>query len=348
MNANLSRECTSLRYESGKLTLLDQQKLPHTEDWLEIPNVPEAVDAIKLLKVRGAPAIGVSAALALAVSAKQGTSKDQLFKEAEALRNARPTAVNLMNAIDRMRLVLEASENPGDDLEKAALELFDEDVELCQKMGEFGLKEAPDNAKILTHCNTGGLATVGIGTALSVVIKAHEAGKKPTVWVDETRPLLQGGRLTAWELQQNGIPYQIICDNMAGALMAKGEVDCIFVGADRIARNGDFANKTGTYGLAVLAKHHGVPFYTVAPWTTLDLNCPSGKEIEIEQRKAEEVRGYVGMIDGKLSQVAWAPENSPVYNPSFDVTPAELLTGMITDRGIFTPEDLGEGALVTN
>ena len=223
----------------------------------------------------------------------------------------------------------------------AASQLFAEDVALCQRMAELGAELVQSGDRILTHCNTGGLATVGLGTAFGVIHQAHRQGKAIQVWVDETRPLLQGGRLTAWELGQQQIPYQLICDNMAAMLMAQGLVDKIFVGSDRIAANGDFANKIGTYSLAVLAHYHQVPFYVVAPYTTVDLNCPDGAAIPIEQRNASEVKG----VSGAFGQVSWAPEAAEVYNPAFDVTPAKLVTGWVLDTGVFNQQQIAAGAL---
>ncbi|CAM5197071.1 methylthioribose-1-phosphate isomerase [Alishewanella longhuensis] len=240
---------------------------------------------------------------------RQGDSREQLLQAAEILRAARPTAVNLMNNLDSMIQALRQADFT-DAAVACAEALFAEDVALCQNMAEHGAALVQPNERLLTHCNTGGLATAGVGTALGVINLAQQQGKTIQLWVDETRPLLQGGRLTAWECQQLGIPYQLICDNMAGMLLARGEVDRIFVGADRIAANGDFANKVGTYSLAVLAHYHKVPFYVVAPHTTIDLSCPNGSAIPIEQRAAEEVRG----VSGAFGQTLWAPEQAPVFN----------------------------------
>ena len=243
--------------------------------------------------------------------------------------------MNLMNYLDQM---LEAIEQGADNIAISIMAeaLFDEDVALCKLMANHGAALVPDKAKILTHCNTGGLATVGMGTAIGVIKAAHEQKKQIHVWVDETRPLLQGGRLTAWDMQQAGIPYQIICDNMAAMLMGKNEVDMILVGADRIAINGDFANKIGTYSLAVLAKHHGVPFYVVAPHTTVDKLCADGDAIPIEQRAADEVRG----VSGNFGNCQWTPTDAPVFNPAFDVTPAYLVTAGYWTRVSLTSRKL--------
>lgn len=323
-----------LRHSENNLLVLDQQMLPDKSIWLHAKSPTEMIDIIQKLKVRGAPLIGVAAALSLAKFAETTSDTALIRKTAQQLRDARPTAVNLMNAIDRML------ENLGN-LTKTAEMIFEEDVQLCEKMATNGAALIEDGDSILTHCNTGGLATAGIGTALGVIRKAHEQGKKIHVYVDETRPLLQGGRLTAWELTQLKIPHTLICDNMAATLMRDGKITRAFVGADRIAVNGDFANKIGTYNVAVICKHHGIPFYTVAPKTTVDLNCATGKDIPIEQRAAKEVRGAAG----SFGDVTWAPLESPVFNPAFDVTPAELLTGIVLDTAVYSRSELASGAL---
>lgn len=227
-------------------------------------------------------------------------------------------------------------------LEEEALRLVAEDKVLCDNIAQAGAALVKPGSRLLTHCNTGGLATAGVGTALGVIQRAYSEGHVASVWVDETRPLLQGGRLTAWELGELGIPYQLICDSMAASLMAKKQVDAIWVGADRIAANGDVANKIGTYSLAVLAHYHGVPFYVAAPHTTLDRNCPNGEAIPIEQRAAGEVTG----VAGSFGSVQWAPDNASVYNPAFDVTPAELISGWILDTGVVTPEQVRDGVFL--
>lgn len=331
---------TGLKVDQQGLWVLDQTQLPQKEVWLESKNPEVMIQIIRDLKVRGAPLIGVAASLQLAFLVEQGTTDARFEKALWALREARPTAVNLMNCMDRM---LSAFKKNG--LKAVALEaenICQEDVELAEAMAAHGSGLIQDGDNVLTHCNTGGLATVGIGTALGVVIKAHQQGKKVHVYVDETRPLLQGGRLTTWELFKNKIPYTLICDNMAAFLMQKGKVDKVMVGSDRIATNGDFANKVGTYGVAVLCKFHGVPFYVVAPQTTVDLNCKNGSEIPVEERAAHEVRG----VRGGFGQVQWAADDAQVWNPAFDVTPESLVTGWILDRGVFTREDVKNGALV--
>lgn len=318
-----SMSSMGLKYEAGRLWVLDQTLLPHQEKWIESKTPQDMIALIQRLAIRGAPLIGVGAALALAQyahggEAGPGADMDQVVSAAKALRVARPTAVNLMAAMDRMVLTRDPSQLSVASLVAEAERIFDEDVELCEAMAERGARLIQDGDGILTHCNTGGLATVGIGTALGVIRRAHEQGKKIHVYVDETRPLLQGARLTAWELGRLGVPYTLICDNMAGFLMAQGRIQKIFVGADRIARNGDVANKIGTYGVAVLAKHHGVPFYVVAPRTTFDDQCPSGDRIPIEQRQPGEVRA------------GNSPAECAVWNPAFDVTPRSLIADIVS------------------
>lgn len=304
----------SIRELNGRLEVLDQTLLPAEERWVAVPDAETMIALIQKLAVRGAPLIGVAAALALAVEAEKGLSREVLLAKARALREARPTAVNLMNAMDRMI----AAVNKGR-VREEAVAIYAEDVELCRKMAELAATFLNDGDGVLTHCNTGGLATAGVGTALGAIRAAHEAGKRLHVYVDETRPLLQGARLTAWELQKLGIPHTLICDNMAAPLMRDGKVQHVLVGADRIAVNGDVANKIGTYGLSVIAHHHRVPFMVVAPSTTLDPACPSGKEIPIEERNADEVRA------GK------APAGVAVWNPAFDVAPRELITRIVLE-----------------
>lgn len=331
----------SLKTIQGELYVLDQTLLPQQQKWLPCQTVTDMVGMIKALQLRGAPAIGIGACLLLAYRASVGDSREQLLLDAEVLRAARPTAVNLMNNLDSMIAALQQN-----DFKTAAIEcagqLFAQDVQLCLNMARHGAALVQDGEQLLTHCNTGGLATAGVGTALGVVNLAHQQGKNIRLWVDETRPLLQGGRLTAWECQQLGIPYQLICDNMAAMLMARGQVDRIFVGSDRIAANGDFANKVGTYSLAVLAHYHKVPFYVVAPHTTIDLACADGSAIPIEQRHADEVRG----VSGAFGTAIWAPEDAAVFNPAFDVTPAALVTGWVLDTGVYSQADIAAGVLM--
>lgn len=329
---------TSLRIRENQLWILDQQALPQRTDWRECRDVSELVDHIRTLRVRGAPLIGLSASLLLALLAGQGMTPDQLHHALETLRASRPTAVNLMNNLDRMKAALQHTDYVKAAAEEA-LRLVEEDRALCDSIAAHGATLVSPGSRLLTHCNTGGLATAGVGTAIGVIRLAHEQGHVAQVWVDETRPLLQGGRLTAWELGELGIPYQLICDSMAASLMAQKQVDAIWVGADRIAANGDVANKIGTYSLAVLAKYHGIPFYVAAPHTTHDPHCPDGAAIPIEQRAAAEVTG----VSGSFGSVQWAPADAQVYNPAFDVTPAELISGWVLDVGVVTPDQVRGG-----
>ncbi len=326
--------------DNRSLTLLDQTMLPREETYLEYTDPGEVALAIRELVVRGAPAIGCAAAYGVALAAFRYTGNDPAelaaaVQEAmQALGRSRPTAVNLFWALDRMEGLLDSLEGePCDDiraaLENEAIRIFTEDLAACRTMGDFGARLVSHKAKILTHCNAGALATAGYGTALGVIRSAFRDGKVSMVWVDETRPVLQGARLTAWEMVQEGIPATLITDSMAGAIMAAGEVDFIVVGSDRIAANGDVANKIGTYGLAVLAKRHNIPFVVAAPVSTIDFNIPSGEDIPIEERDPVEVMGY--------GNERWAPEGINIYNPAFDVTPAELVTAIVTEKGVLDP-----------
>jgi len=303
--------------------LLDQRRLPAEETWLELSDADAVADAIRTLAVRGAPAIGVAAAYGLAVEARRGAGSARLREASETLAYARPTAVNLAWAVRRMgrRLGLGAAEILAE-----AHAIRDEDEAACRRMGALGAALLPPRATVLTHCNAGALATAGYGTALGVIRAAVEAGNPVTVLADETRPFFQGARLTAWELHRDGIPVTILTDGMAGWLMSRREISCVVVGADRIARNGDVANKIGTYSLAVLARHHGLPFYVAAPWSTVDLATPTGRDIPIEERASDEVN----VIGG----VRIAPAGVSARYPAFDVTPAELVTAIITERGL--------------
>lgn len=325
---------------SFKINLLDQTLLPHSEKWLEIKTNEEMIESIKSLRVRGAPLIGVAASLMLGKLAQAGFSKNDLLSAAQKLYEARPTAVNLMICIDRMRkeILENFSENKIIDL---SIQIFNEDVLLCENIAKNGMNLIADGDSILTHCNTGGLATAGVGTALGVIRKAFESGKKIHVYVDETRPLLQGGRLTTWELQKLKIPFTLITDNMAAHLMSLKKINKAIVGSDRIAINGDFANKIGTYSVAVNCFYHQIPFFVAAPYTTVDLNCQSGQEIPIEQRHAKEVLG----VQGSFGDVKWAPEGINVYNPSFDVTPAKLVSRWILDKATYDQKAIQDGCL---
>lgn len=327
----------SLRFQRASglgLELLDQRQLPDNEVWLDANTPNQMWHHIECLAVRGAPMIGVAAACCLAVFAnsKSAPNRDDVAKAADYLESSRPTAVNLRYCCDAVREVCRNSANL-DDLEwrtqvaAVAQKLLDRETAMCDAMARHGAALVNDGDGILTHCNTGSLAVPGCGTALGVIRLAHRQGKRVHVFVDETRPLLQGGRLTTYELRREGIPYTLIADNMAATLMRDGKIQRIFVGADRIAVNGDFANKIGTYTVAVLAKHHGIPFHAVAPASTIDPRCANGAAIPIEQRNADEVRGARGQ--------RWAPADAPVYNPAFDVTPMALVTSHILDTGVF-------------
>lgn len=327
---------TGFRLKNGLVSVLDQQLIPREEVWVECPTLESMVHAIQSLKVRGAPAIGIAASLFVLGESMRGCDVASLLQTVKILRGSRPTAVNLMNYMDRLdRVIGESSAEWKDQLRLEVKAIVEEDFELCERIAEAGVSVVPENPRVLTHCNTGCIATAGRGTALGIVTKLHELGQNVHVYVDETRPLLQGGRLTAWELGKAGIAHTLICDNMAGMLMAQGKVDCVLVGADRIARNGDFANKIGTYSLAVLASYHNVPFYVAAPETTIDRHCPDGNSIPIEERKPEEVRGF----SGALGELYWSPDNVATYNPAFDVTPAQLVSGWILDTGVKTRSD---------
>lgn len=333
-----SLNTTSLSLQNNRLQILDQQALPQEKCWLPCDSVDDLVGHIRALRVRGAPLIGLSASLLLALLAERGLSQADLEQALQTLRASRPTAVNLMNNLDRMKQAL-AQPDWVSAMTEEAQRLVEEDRTLCDRIADNGAEWVRPGSCLLTHCNTGGLATAGVGTAIGVLLRAHQQGKITQVWVDETRPLLQGGRLTAWELGELGIPYRLICDSMAASLMATGQVDAVWVGADRIAANGDVANKIGTYSLAVLAHYHRIPFYVAAPHTTHDPHCPNGAAIPIEQRAAEEVTG----VSGSFGSCQWAPLNTPTYNPAFDVTPAALISGWVLDSGVITPEQVTDG-----
>ncbi|MDI3535239.1 MAG: methylthioribose-phosphate isomerase [Thermosediminibacterales bacterium] len=326
-----------IKWEDGCLKLIDQTKLPSKLEIIECRDYHSVADAIKTMKVRGAPAIGASAAFGMAIGAGEIKAKDrqkwfeELEKIAETLKQTRPTAVNLFWAINRMMETARSHKNLTTEeiveaLKKEAEKIAKEDIESNLAIGRFGNALVPQKARILTHCNAGALATVGYGTALGVIRAAHEAGKDIEVFADETRPFLQGARLTAWELLQDNIPVTLITDNMAGYVMSKGMVDLVIVGADRIAANGDTANKIGTYTLAVLAKENNIPFYIAAPVSTIDMSITTGDEIPIEERAHDEVT--------HIRDTVIAPEGVRVFNPAFDVTPHNLITAIITDKGV--------------
>jgi methylthioribose-1-phosphate isomerase len=332
----------TIAWQDDDIVMVDQRKLPATEVYVTCKTVNDVAKAIQTMIIRGAPAIGVCAAMGLALGAarskatgtKQFTTEFQ--KNCEQLGETRPTAVNLFWAIERMKRAFSDGALAGesvDDLKarlrKEADRIHDDDVASCRAIGANGAALVPAEARILTHCNAGALATAGYGTALGVIRGAVEAGRRVRVLADETRPFLQGARLTAWELMKDGIDTTVITDNMAGAMMQGGEVDLVVVGADRIAANGDFANKIGTYTVAVLAKEHGIPFYVAAPSSTIDLATSNGAGIPIEERNAKEVT-HIGS-----TQIA--PDGAQVRNPSFDVTPHRYITAIITERGVFKP-----------
>jgi methylthioribose-1-phosphate isomerase len=310
-----------ISWRDGVLELLDQRRLPAEEAWLRCETPAEVADAIRSLAVRGAPAIGIAAAYGMALAARRG---DDLDAAAALLAATRPTAVNLRWALDRVA----GRTGAGAVLEEAHA-IAREQLEADRRMGELGAPLFAPGDRALTHCNTGALATGGRGTAGGVLRTAWEEGRLAHVWVDETRPLLQGARLTAWELGREGIPYSVVADAGAGSLMARGLVSRVIVGADRIARNGDVANKVGTYPLAVLADRHGIPFYVAAPVSTIDPATPDGASIEIEERDAAEVVELAGR--------RVAPEDARAANPAFDVTPAELVTAIVTEAGLLEP-----------
>jgi len=325
--------------ETWQIVMLDQRLLPREVVYYRYDKPDQVVTAIRDMVVRGAPAIGISAAYALAQQAHRERGDAQAFLLANgvasrALNAARPTAVNLAWAITRMsKRAAEVATQPADARALAMLAEAEaihlEDIAACKEMGRLGAEHVPDGATILTHCNTGGLATGGYGTALGVIRAAHEQGKRIRVFADETRPYLQGARLTAWELHQQGIPVEVITDSMAGHFFQRGEIQFCVVGSDRIAANGDVANKIGTYSAAVLAHHHGVPFTVAAPWSTVDLACSSGKDIPIEERSRDEV--------AKVGEQAFVADGIPCRHPAFDVTPAALVTEVFTERGTFRP-----------
>lgn len=316
----------AILWQGDSLALLDQTRLPADEVWLTYTDFRQVAQAIRTMVVRGAPAIGVAAAYGFCLAALEGAD----LKQAKALLAAsRPTAVNLFWALERMERRAAACGGDPAALIAEAEAIHREDVEMNHAMGRFGAEVVPRNARILTHCNAGALATGGYGTALGVIRAAHEQGKVEMVYADETRPLLQGARLTAYELVHDGIPATLIADSMAAFLMQQGKIDLVLLGCDRMAANGDFANKIGTYSVAVNARHHGIPFYAVLPSSTIDLSLPDGSGIPIEERAADEVRTLYGAHT--------APKDVPVWNPAFDVTPHTLLTGIITEKGVIYP-----------
>lgn len=334
---NSSPAVETLKWVGDHLEMIDQRVLPARFEYLSYRSAVEVAEGIRDMVVRGAPAIGCAAAYGVALEAQclRQVSREALVvgmdKGFEVLAASRPTAVNLFWALKRMRALWDGIKHLGNEeiakrLLDEAHEVSEEDVRINRAMGAYGAALLPDGARVLTHCNAGALATAGWGTALGVFRSAVEAGKKISVIADETRPFLQGARLTAWEMVQENIPVTLITDNMAGYMMAHGEVDAVVVGTDRVAANGDVANKIGTYMVAVLAKRHNIPFYVACPLSTIDLNIASGKDIPIEERSVDEVKGF--------RETHWAAEGVKIRNPSFDVTPAELVTGLITEKGV--------------
>lgn len=335
---------SAMRFESSCLHLIDQRLLPTKEHWLRCTDLEAVAKAIEDMVVRGAPAIGCAAAWGIALDAENhrtmGTWSDYettFAASVERMARTRPTAVNLFYAINEMKKATQSfkGNTPMNDvsatLKTMAQHLSDDDIRTCRAIGDHGATLMPRPANVLTHCNTGSLATAGYGTALGIIRSMHSKGHIKNVWVDETRPYLQGARLTAFELGQDKIPYNLITDNMAAYLMQLGRVDMVVVGADRIATNGDTANKIGTYGLAVLCKHHQIPFVVAAPKATIDFAMASGKDIPVEERPAKELKEVQG--------VAVAPADALVWNPSFDVTPASLIHAIVTEDGVFKGPD---------
>ena len=329
----------TIEWKDGTVVMIDQRKLPSVEVYVTCRTASEVARAIRTMVIRGAPAIGVAAAMGIALGMRRsratGTKQftTEFQRTCDLMAATRPTAVNLFWAIEQMKRAFAEAAQRGesvgglaDHLERAALRIHDDDVASCRAMGQHGAALVPDQARILTHCNAGALATAGYGTALGVIRAAAESGKRITVLADETRPFLQGARLTAWELVRDGIDTTVITDNMAGALMRLGQIDLVVVGADRIAANGDVANKIGTYSVAVLARQHDIPFYVAAPLSTIDLQTADGSGIPIEERGAREVT-HVGTT-------RITPEGARVRNPAFDVTPAAFVTAIVTERGV--------------
>jgi methylthioribose-1-phosphate isomerase len=316
-------DAAGVRMYAGGVRMVDQRRLPREQVFVTCRTYLDVAEAIRNMTIRGAPAIGVAAAMGVALGIAQG---EDLATVCDTLAATRPTAVNLFWAIERMRHIYAACSGDAAKLINEAKQIRLEDIAICEAIGRNGASLVPDGKTVLTHCNAGALATAGYGTALGVIRAAVASGKHIDVFADETRPFLQGARLTAWELQQDNIPVKLITDNMAGHFLHSGRIGCVVVGADRIAANGDVANKIGTYGLAVLAKENGVPFYVAAPVSTLDLSIKSGDEIVIEQRAASEVTHVFG--------VPIAPENIEVENPAFDVTPARYVTAIVTENGV--------------
>lgn len=344
----MGNQVQTLRWNGNAIEMIDQRKLPHRIEYVSCDSAKSVADAICNMVIRGAPAIGVAAAYGVALEAirqkdeARNVFSSRLNEGFEVLAASRPTAVNLFWALGRMRKLWDTHQDKSqhekaDIFLQAAHDILEEDILINRAMGEYGASLLPDGARVLTHCNAGALATAGHGTALGVFRSAVEAGKRISVFADETRPFLQGARLTAWEMVQENIPVTLITDNMSGYFMSRGEIDAIVVGTDRVAANGDVANKIGTYMVAVLAKRHNIPFYVACPLSTIDLSLATGEEIPIEERHIDEVKGF--------RDCHWAPEGVFIRNPAFDVTPAELVTALITEKGIVENATLMAGKL---
>jgi methylthioribose-1-phosphate isomerase len=327
----------TIQWKNDRVVLLDQRLLPNKEVYRVCRSFQEVAEAIRTMVIRGAPAIGVAAAMGVALGAIKAPEKffDREFERIlSALSKTRPTAVNLFWALERMRKIYIENRTQGIDrvkrlLKEEAQKIYRDDIAANKQLGRLGAQLLRNARQVMTHCNAGALATAGYGTALGVIRALKESGRPVEVWVNETRPFLQGARLTAWELKKEKIPATLVTDNMAGYLMQKGRVDTVVVGCDRVAANGDVANKIGTYGIAVLAKKHNIPFYVAGPTSSIDLNCPSGNEIPIEQRDAKEVSHILGK--------ALAPKGIKIFNPAFDVTSQDLISAIITEKGVILP-----------
>ena len=327
----------TIEWKNERVVMIDQRVLPHREVYRVCRDYEEVAQAIREMVIRGAPAIGVAAAMGVALGASQSQEKNfdrQLERIFLTLSRTRPTAVNLFWALERMRRIYADNRSRGVEcvkrlLKDEAQKIYKEDIAANKQLGKFGANLLRNARQVMTHCNAGALATAGYGTALGVIRALKESGKPIEVWVNETRPFLQGARLTAWELKKERIPATLVTDNMVGYLMQKGRVDAVVVGCDRVAANGDVANKIGTYGIAVLAKRHGIPFYVAGPTSSIDLNCPTGAEIPIEQRDPKEVSHIFGR--------SLAPKGIKIFNPAFDVTSQDLISAIITEKGIINP-----------
>ncbi len=323
----------SVKWLDNAVSILDQTLLPAREKYLTLTDYRSVIEAIKSLRVRGAPAIGIAAAYACVLAARQSSSAEEYNRAMDELAGARPTAVNLKWAVDRMRRVLGVRAPDSDESIKSLLgeatNIHEEDAAMCEAMGRHGAELIPDGASILTHCNAGPLATGGIGTALSAILVAYHAGKRIKVYANETRPLLQGARLTMWELRKQGVDCSLMCDSAAAFAMSLGMIDLVMVGADRIARNGDVANKIGTLSTAIAASRYGAQFYVIAPSSTFDENTANGSQTEVEERSPEEIVSFGG--------VRTAPPGVEAFAPAFDITPAKLVTRIVTERGVFLP-----------